>query len=210
MSIPSNAPAGANAPALPIVWRKLSEMWSATSAQRAIVDAYELIAFDIPPAGPHPRLIAWELHTGPQFMTGVAGGPADSFEAAKAAAEAEVRRRLNVPTDTPASLALARSTVIPALGLTFVQAEDRITAGLLTSTDHLTVKESDAFSEEIADIAQAIHETAPSTLSDAIVKLRVATGPLGLEGGYGACLIEAVRQATEFLERLHEGTAPRL
>ena len=56
MSIPSNAPAGANAPTLPIVWRKLSEMWSATSAQRAIVDACELIAFDIPPAGPHPRI----------------------------------------------------------------------------------------------------------------------------------------------------------
>jgi len=208
MSIPSNAPAGANAPALPIVWRKLSEMWSATSAQRAIVDAYELIAFDIPPAGPHPRIIAWELHTGPQFMTGVAGGPADSFEAAKAAAEAEVRHRLNVATDTPASLALAPSTVIPALGLTFIQAEDRITAGLLASTDHLTVKESDAFTEEIADIAQAIHETAPATLADAIVKMRVVAGPVGFEGGDGPCLFESVRQVAEFLARFHRGAAP--
>lgn len=97
MTTITNAPKGANAQATPIVWRKLSEMWSATSAQRAIVDAYELIAFDIPPAGPHPRIIAWELHTGPQFMTGVAGGPADSFEAAKAAAEAEVCRLLATP-----------------------------------------------------------------------------------------------------------------
>lgn len=200
MSIPSNAPAGANALSLPIVWRKLSEMWSATSAERAIVGAYELIAFDIPAAGPHPRIIAWELHTGPQFMTGVAGGSADSFEAAKAAAEAEVRRRLNAPTDTPASLALAPSTVIPTLGLTFIQAEGCVTAGLLASTDHLTVKESDAFSEEIADIAHGIHTTAPSTLSDAIVKLRVATGPLGLEESYGVGLTNSVRQVTEFLE----------
>lgn len=201
MPISSNAPAGANAPSLPIVWRKLSEMWSATSAERAIVDAHELIAFDIPPAGLHPRIIAWELHTGPQFMTGVAGGPADSFEAAKAAAEAEVRRRLSVTTATPALPALAPSTVIPTLGLTFAEAEARITAGMEPNT--LTGGDADALAEEVADLAQAVHEAAPSTLSDAIAKLRVATGPMGFEGGYGIGFLEAVRQVTQFLERLH-------
>lgn len=107
------------------------------------------------------------------------------------------------------ALALAPSTVIPALGLTFIQAEDRITAGLLASTDHLTVKESDAFTEEIADIAQAIHETAPSTLTDAIVKMRVVSGPVGFEGGDSPSFTESVRQVAEFLERFHRGAAAR-
>lgn len=105
------------------------------------------------------------------------------------------------------ALALAPSTIIPALGLTFIQAEERINAGLTASTDHLTVKESDAFSEEIADIAQAIHEAAPSTLTDAIVKMRVVAGPVGFEGGDGPCLFESVRQVAEFLARLHRGAA---
>lgn len=124
---------------------------------------------------------------------------------------------MSIPSNAPAganapampnsetALALAPSTVIPALGLTFVQAEDRITAGLLASTDHLSVKESDAHSEEIADIAQRVHETAPSTLTDATVKLRVVAGPVGFEGGYSPSFTESVRQVAEFLERFHGG-----
>ncbi len=75
MTTITNALEDANATALPIAWHKLSEMWSATRAERAIVGPYELIAFDIPPTGSHPRIIAWEIHTGPKFMTGVAGAP---------------------------------------------------------------------------------------------------------------------------------------
>ncbi len=108
-----------------------------------------------------------------------------------------------VMPNSETALALAPSTVIPALGLTFIQAEDRITAGLLASIDHLTVKESDAFTEEIADIAQAIHEAAPVTLSDAIVKLRLAAGSLGMSGGYSDSSTESVRQVAELLARLH-------
>lgn len=92
MTNPTNAPDGANTPALPIVWRKLAFPWSTTTAERAIVDRYELMAFDAPPEGSRPRNIGWALTTGPGFKTHVAGGPAASFEAAKAAAEAEVRR----------------------------------------------------------------------------------------------------------------------
>lgn len=101
MTNPTNAPDGANTPALPIVWHKLAYMWSTTTAERAIVGSYELMAFDAPPDGAHPRTIGWGLNTGPQFMTHVAGGPAASFEAAKDAAEAEVRKLLaNVHPDT--------------------------------------------------------------------------------------------------------------
>ncbi len=143
----TNAPTGANTPALSITWHRLSEMWSATSAERAFVGPYELIAFDTPPSGPHPRIIAWEMYTGPKFMSGVAGGPADSFEAAKDAAEQEARRLLTVSrtmtetvratvartadSDNPRNdgSAPARppfhggtpSTIIPSLGMTFAE-----------------------------------------------------------------------------------------
>lgn len=86
------SPESPNTLALPIVWHKLAFPWSTTTAERAIVGSYELMAFDAPPDGPHPRNIGWALHTGPGFKTHVAGGPAANFEAAKAAAEAEVRR----------------------------------------------------------------------------------------------------------------------
>lgn len=113
MTTAINAPEGANAPALPIAWHKLSEMWSATRAERAIVGSYELIAFDIPPTGSHPRIIAWEMHTGPKFTTGVAGAPADNFDAAKVAAEQEARRLLTDAPPEPFTNG-ADSRVIPA------------------------------------------------------------------------------------------------
>lgn len=114
----------------------------------------------------------------------------------------------NAPTlpNSETAPALAPSTVIQKLGLTFVEAEARITAGM--EPNDLIGDDADAFSEEIADIAHAVHTTASSTISDAIVKLRVTTGPLGLQESYGVGLTDSVRQVTEFLERLHRGAAP--
>lgn len=67
-------------------------MWGASLAERAVAirgrRAFELLAFDLPPTEHHPRIIGWEVWTGPRFETSVGGGRADSFDAAKAAAEA--------------------------------------------------------------------------------------------------------------------------
>lgn len=65
-------------------------MWGASLAERAFAvhgrRAFELLAFDLPPTEHHPRIIGWEVWTGPKFETAVGGGRADSFDAAKAAA----------------------------------------------------------------------------------------------------------------------------
>src|SRR5215467_9935008 len=45
-----------------IVWRRDPEFSSATQAEHAFVEGYELVAFDIPPgAGGAPRAIGWEV-----------------------------------------------------------------------------------------------------------------------------------------------------
>ena len=45
-----------------IVWRRDRDFFSATRAERAFVDGYELVAFDIPPDAPgQQRIIGWEV-----------------------------------------------------------------------------------------------------------------------------------------------------
>ena len=45
-----------------VAWKPDPEIWSATRAQRAFVEGYELVAFDIPPgAGGPQRVIGWEV-----------------------------------------------------------------------------------------------------------------------------------------------------
>jgi len=45
-----------------VAWKPDPEFWSATRAQRAFVEGYELVAFDIPPgAGGPQRVIGWEV-----------------------------------------------------------------------------------------------------------------------------------------------------
>src|SRR5262245_61885466 len=45
-----------------IVWKPDPEFWSATRAEHAFVEGYELVAFDIPPgAGGPDRAIGWEV-----------------------------------------------------------------------------------------------------------------------------------------------------
>ena len=45
-----------------VAWKPDPEFWSATRAERAFVEGYELVAFDIPPgAGGPQRVIGWEV-----------------------------------------------------------------------------------------------------------------------------------------------------
>lgn len=60
---------------------------SADRAERAVVGSYELVAFDVPADGDKPRMIGWEISTGPELQTQVATGRSDSFDEAKLAAE---------------------------------------------------------------------------------------------------------------------------
>jgi hypothetical protein len=76
-----------------IHWKPEPEFWSATRAEHARVGAYELVAFDLPPHRGEPRIIGWELFTGPDLNDLVAKGDAATFEAAKVAAEAAYRAR---------------------------------------------------------------------------------------------------------------------
>lgn len=184
MSVLSNAPAGANASASPIVWRKLSEMWSATTAERAFIGPYELIAFDIPPAGQYPRIIAWEMHTGPNFTTGIAGAPAGSFETAKGAAEQEARRLLS------ATEVSTGSTRLPSVEImTFADADAEVIA-LLAATNSKRGKGDEAereadFNVTVAcELRDAVLTTPPCTLADALAMLnRLACKESGLPCG---------------------------
>ncbi|MGF7173364.1 hypothetical protein [Azospirillum doebereinerae] len=229
-----DAPMGANASALPIVpsitWRRLSEMWSATSAERAFIGPYELIAFDIPPAGPHPRIIAWELHIGPQFTTGIAGAPANSFEAAKAAAEQEARRLLTdmgvsatvkettLPTvgrvdrfgdhrngdGTPVRAMPhvgAPSTLLPRFGFTFAEAEVEIAAAeaARAAAEASDGKDHEDLVLDALDMVLLIHTTPPGSIADALVKLRMVTGHLGMAAGESDNHTESVEQVLTFL-----------
>jgi hypothetical protein len=64
-------------------WVPDPEWPTANRAEHAIVGEYELVAYDLPDNGVAPRLIGWEIFTGPKFMTPVASDVAESFEAAK-------------------------------------------------------------------------------------------------------------------------------
>lgn len=86
------------------VWTRDPEFWSVPCAEHALVDGYELVAFDIPADARHPRDIGWEVFTGPKLLDRVANGTALSFENAKRAAEGAWRRLTSMPR-TPAARA---------------------------------------------------------------------------------------------------------
>jgi hypothetical protein len=71
-------------------WTRLGEMWSAEQAEHARVAGYELTAFVIAAdvAKGWERVIGWEVHGGPKLLDLVTKGNADSFDGAKAQAEA--------------------------------------------------------------------------------------------------------------------------
>ena len=72
----------------PIPWQPDPEFSGADQAERAVVGSFELIAYDLPETRQSPRIIGWEMFTGPDLHDLVDQGNAETFEAAKAAAEA--------------------------------------------------------------------------------------------------------------------------
>ncbi len=78
----------------PIPWRPDPEFWHANRAEHAIIGGFELIAYDLPGSRQgEPRVVGWELFTGPDLHTLVDQGDTETFEEAKAAAEAAYRRQ---------------------------------------------------------------------------------------------------------------------
>jgi hypothetical protein len=92
-----------------IPWKPDRKVWSATKAERAIVhgpaDArqFELGVMELPAHRIRPRLIAWEIRTGPpeyadfaatSLLPGGQETPFESYEDAKAACIAAWRRLL--------------------------------------------------------------------------------------------------------------------
>ncbi len=74
-----------------IPWQPDPEFLNADRAEHAIIGGFELIAYDLPETPWSPRTLGWELFTGPDLHDLVDQGNAETFEAAKAAAEAAYR-----------------------------------------------------------------------------------------------------------------------
>ncbi|RJF81636.1 hypothetical protein D3877_16020 [Azospirillum cavernae] len=84
------------------------------------------------------------------------------------------------------------TSVIPSLGLSFAEAE----AATNPASD------ADADWVAVTDAAEAIHATPPITLGDAMVKLRMLAGPLGVTGGTSNDHARAIGQVSTFLATL--------
>jgi hypothetical protein len=69
-------------------WKPDPEFGNAKRAEHAIINGYELVAYDMPASTSVPAIIGWELFTGPDLFDLVAKGDAETFEAAKSAVEA--------------------------------------------------------------------------------------------------------------------------
>ena len=71
-----------------IEWRTDPEWHTANRAEQAFVGEHELVAFDLPEGEELPAEIGWEVFGGPNRQEQLATGRAETFEEAKAAAEA--------------------------------------------------------------------------------------------------------------------------
>jgi hypothetical protein len=71
-----------------VSWQEEPEFIGADHAERALIGDYELMVFDLPadPAG--PAVIGWELFGPPCHQELIDHGDAQTFDDAKAAAEA--------------------------------------------------------------------------------------------------------------------------
>nr|WP_295828350.1 hypothetical protein [uncultured Azospirillum sp.] len=101
----------------------------------------------------------------------------------------------NIPDPPERKLTLAENekpppihatSKLPRIGLTFAEAERAIEG---------------ADPDRAADLAHAIHSATPATYGDALIKLRLLSGELGLRGGYGYSLIESLDKIVDFMER---------
>jgi hypothetical protein len=70
-----------------VTWQTDSEFMGANHAEHAIVGDYELLVFDLPADCSGAAVIGWELFGPPRHQELIAQGEAQTFEAAKAAAE---------------------------------------------------------------------------------------------------------------------------
>ena len=70
-----------------VTWQRDPEFSRANRAEHALVGDYELIAFDLPATLAGPAVIGWELFGPPRHQELIAHGEAQTFDAAKAAAE---------------------------------------------------------------------------------------------------------------------------
>lgn len=79
-----------------VAWGPLPEMWSCPQRARAVAGPqgeYELLAYVLPRStGDEAQGPAWEVFGGPDHMTQLAAGMADTFEDAKAQAIAAWQR----------------------------------------------------------------------------------------------------------------------
>jgi hypothetical protein len=81
----------------PLLWKPDPGRSSANRAEHAVVGAYELMAYDLPADSMGPRLIGWEIFTGPKYDKQVAIGETATFNEAKEAAEAAWRKLTAAP-----------------------------------------------------------------------------------------------------------------
>ena len=76
-----------------IVWSRDPELPS--HAEHARVGAYELVAFDLPATDLEQWIVGWELLGGPDLETSLDKGVGETFDDAKTAAEAALKKRLS-------------------------------------------------------------------------------------------------------------------
>jgi hypothetical protein len=70
-----------------ITWQDEPEFIGANRAERARIGDYELVVFDLPSDRAGPAVIGWELFGPPRHQELIAHGEAQTFDAAKVAAE---------------------------------------------------------------------------------------------------------------------------
>ena len=70
-----------------VTWQREPEFIGADHAERARIGDYELVVFDLPADRAGPAVIGWELFGPPRHQELIAHGEAQTFDAAKAAAE---------------------------------------------------------------------------------------------------------------------------
>jgi hypothetical protein len=68
-------------------WQRDPEFIGANRAERALIGDYELVVFDLPADRAGPAVIGWELFGPPRHQELIAHGEAQTFDAAKVAAE---------------------------------------------------------------------------------------------------------------------------
>ena len=113
-------------------WTRLGAMWSAEQAEHAHVAGYELTAFVLAAdrAKGWDRQIGWEVHGGAKLLDLIATGDADSFENAKAQAEAAWHRAVHALDSAMASRPQphAKTEWRPAAGKRFRRSTPRLCA----------------------------------------------------------------------------------